>query len=353
MARTGISYLDVEKAALQAQGHGKTPTVDSLRAILGTGSRTTISTHLKTWKAKQADGTGKLPAALTTLVAALWERLQVEANQQIDELRQSHEEERQAHQKALHQIHQAFNDLQKKHHTLEEAYASACQTVDASAAQLLQLQQTHANLLIREQSLTEQLTATQTENQRLHQLAQQMQANLAHYQSAIETLRLEQTLAFEKQQAIWQAEISALKDSLADAHTQGQHWEKEAAQHATAYQALQTQHQQLTEKSQAQKAQQKTQAEQLATLIERCIQQQKVLDAQQQDLIQKNDQLQGLMQQRAILSDQIKRAQKALQQAEDKIEALRHEKLFLIQEKAELTGYIRTLKEQEVHQILK
>jgi phage shock protein A len=45
----------------------------------------------------------------------------------------------------------------------------------------------------------------------------------------------------------------------------------------------------------------------------------------------------------AILTNQSNRLENNLQQAEDKIEILRQEKLFLAQEKSELQGYLKQL----------
>jgi hypothetical protein len=42
----GVGLLDVEKAALELQGRGKNPSVDAIREVLGTGSKSTIAQHL-------------------------------------------------------------------------------------------------------------------------------------------------------------------------------------------------------------------------------------------------------------------------------------------------------------------
>ncbi len=49
----------------------------------------------------------------------------------------------------------------------------------------------------------------------------------------------------------------------------------------------------------------------------------------------------------AILVDQNNRLQNQLSSAEDKIELLRQEKLFLSQEKAQLAGYLKQLEKTE------
>jgi len=50
MGRVGITYEEVAKAIVRLQKDGIKPTVSDIRAILGTGSRTTILGHLRAWK---------------------------------------------------------------------------------------------------------------------------------------------------------------------------------------------------------------------------------------------------------------------------------------------------------------
>lgn len=48
----------------------------------------------------------------------------------------------------------------------------------------------------------------------MHQLAHQVQANLEHYQQAMQSLRSEQTLEIEKREADFQHDIQELKQNL-------------------------------------------------------------------------------------------------------------------------------------------
>src|SRR6266478_6237482 len=113
MARIGITYLDVDKAALQLQGQGRIPTVDRVRDLLGTGSKTTITEHLKRWKAQQADGQGKLPQELSALVTGLWERLQAQAEQRISEIQSSYDEQ-------IKNLQQSLAQTQQESHVLKQ-----------------------------------------------------------------------------------------------------------------------------------------------------------------------------------------------------------------------------------------
>jgi chromosome segregation ATPase len=55
MARSGIRYEEVQAAAETLLGRGLNPTIQRVRELLGTGSNTTISEHLKHWQQQLAE----------------------------------------------------------------------------------------------------------------------------------------------------------------------------------------------------------------------------------------------------------------------------------------------------------
>lgn len=80
MARNGISYLEVAQAATELTGQGRHPTVEQVRLLLGTGSATTITNHLRQWKTQQEEisllsSKENIPSELLTLVKGLWKRV--------------------------------------------------------------------------------------------------------------------------------------------------------------------------------------------------------------------------------------------------------------------------------------
>jgi hypothetical protein len=97
MARAGVLYSHVAKAAAQLAAAGKNPTVDTVReAIGGTGSKSTIAPMLKQWKAQHggevaAAGAG-LPADLLEAVQGVYERVQEGAKAQVEQLRAEHQQ---------------------------------------------------------------------------------------------------------------------------------------------------------------------------------------------------------------------------------------------------------------------
>lgn len=54
MARPGVLYGQVSAAAEGLVGSGRKPTIKNIREIIGSGSSTTISRHLKQWKGEKS-----------------------------------------------------------------------------------------------------------------------------------------------------------------------------------------------------------------------------------------------------------------------------------------------------------
>lgn len=100
MARSGILYSQVAKAAAQLAATGTNPTVDTVRAALGdTGSKSTIGPMLKRWKAEHegeavAAGAG-LPADLLVAVKGVYQRLEAGVQAQVEQLNAAHNRARQ------------------------------------------------------------------------------------------------------------------------------------------------------------------------------------------------------------------------------------------------------------------
>jgi hypothetical protein len=89
MARAGIYKSEVVRARDKLIALGKHPSIDAIRVELGnTGSRTTISRHLKEIEEEEGPVTGSKVAvseSLLDLVGRLAERLHGEANARVSE----------------------------------------------------------------------------------------------------------------------------------------------------------------------------------------------------------------------------------------------------------------------------
>lgn len=93
MARIGITYEDVQRAIDTLLQRQEAPSVQKVRAVLGTGSFTTISEHLREWRArreqrKDLPPARGMPEPLQQLAESLWEQAQDAANQGLAHYRQ-------------------------------------------------------------------------------------------------------------------------------------------------------------------------------------------------------------------------------------------------------------------------
>ena len=92
MARSGIRYEDVKEAAETLLSRGLPPTIQRVREVLGTGSNTTISDHLKRWQQRMAESPRAIlpPAVPETVMTALdifWKTAVQQAETAFDEQR--------------------------------------------------------------------------------------------------------------------------------------------------------------------------------------------------------------------------------------------------------------------------
>ena len=255
MARGGVTFTDVDVAARYLQGQGKNITVDAIRERLGTGSRTTLAEHLKRWKSLQADGEGKLPQPLLSLVSGLWDSLQLLSEKRIEENRSVAHEEIDALKSQLQTALQNEAALKQECHQLQEKLDTENRNFYVVNQEHQILLKVHEKLQTSHQSSLQQIKNSKEENKRLHQLTQQIQTNLEHYQKSVEQKQLQQNLAQEKQHAITAHEISQLKAVLEESNARYHQSKKTLIEKEMAlkqlqenYNQLAASHQKLTEK---------------------------------------------------------------------------------------------------------
>lgn len=93
MARIGITYEDVQRAIDTLLQRQEAPSVQKVREVLGTGSFTTISEHLREWRKrreqrKDLPPSRGMPEPLQRLAETLWEQAQDAANKGLAHYRQ-------------------------------------------------------------------------------------------------------------------------------------------------------------------------------------------------------------------------------------------------------------------------
>jgi chromosome segregation ATPase len=87
MARTGVTFEQIEAAADAIRGEGLQPTINAVRERLGTGSPNTIHRHLTAWRSVRPQAvtvTTELPTSLTSAIATEIERAAASARAEIE-----------------------------------------------------------------------------------------------------------------------------------------------------------------------------------------------------------------------------------------------------------------------------
>ncbi|MBX8497875.1 DNA-binding protein [Pseudomonas cichorii] len=167
MARGGVNKALVNKARLALLSRGENPSIDAVRVEMGnTGSKTTIHRYLR-----ELDEADTAPPAindeLTDLVSRLAQRLQEQAQERIDRVRDEHDTHRKAMQQELTTAQQHIDELKERLTRQTDAFGQ-------QSAALLHCQQT--------------LQGEQTENARLQQANSDLEARLQDKDAQIHSL---------------------------------------------------------------------------------------------------------------------------------------------------------------------
>jgi chromosome segregation ATPase len=221
MSRPGITYFDVSKAAQELIGQGKSPTVELVRALLRTGSNSTISTHLRSFREKQDPANQlliqtRLPDELISLMKGLWERVITQAGTQVETIKQEVQQE-------ITQLKKTAQDLQQENNRHQQQYSQTKQERDGffqekSALEniLSDIKIEKAALQTRQDGLTQQLKEKQSRIDELHRQNQQTQANLEHYRTTSAEQRQQDQQRCEQQQNLLDQTLKTLKNEAAE-----------------------------------------------------------------------------------------------------------------------------------------
>lgn len=341
MARVGVQFSDIEKAAFELHGNGKVPTVDGIRELLGTGSKSTIARHLRAWRAKQTETEGQLPQELAALVTGLWKKLHEGADQRIVAAESLAQQEVVSLNKKLAGLYQDQAQLKNQLHQAEEQTESIRSKKQALEETLIQHQQEQLRLQERNTGLAKQLEASKAENARLAQLTTNIQTNLEHYQDKMQKQQAELALQSDKRQNVYLTEVATLKQQLGLLENQLHPVEKAKQELLAKLSNLEDEKTKLLDKNQAAVNDLASSQQENKVLIERLNHIEARAKGAEKSSSQAQSAHQELEKEHVISQDQNQRLQTELLRLQDKLSQLRQENQFLIQEKSQLEGFIK------------
>lgn len=221
MARAGILYSHVAKAAAQLAAAGKNPTVDTVReAMGGTGSKSTIAPMLKQWKAQHegevaAAGAG-LPADLLEAVQGVYERVQEGAKAQVEQFRAEHQLAAQDAARAVEALHAEGRQLGAEREALAGELASVKATLAREQAAGQKDAVAIAALESEKDGQAQRLADRAAEVRELADQLAQARRQFEHFQDASATQRQEDKSAYEARIARTEQEAATLRTYLQD-----------------------------------------------------------------------------------------------------------------------------------------
>lgn len=346
MSRTGINYLDVADAIVKLEAQGKAITGDNVRAELGTGSKSTITRLLREWKQNQGlptDDTNGLPTKLLTPVKELWAHLQAEADEAIYSYKQEYDAAMKELGQQLNHYKAKDTEWQGRVHILEEKLHQQTEDIKRLNAALITEQQEKIKAVERVEALQSRQQENKAEKERLHQLLKHVQANLEHYQTATQQLRLEQDMIVEKQRVDYEQRLLQIQQQMEAMIREKIFLEARCAGLDRDYNASLDRGTALTEEI-MQLRQKYTTLEVNYDRIQQDLSEvSQELSVQRQVLKAKHDELVECQLKLSVAENKISSFQKALAAAEDKIVTLRDDYLFVTQEKASLEGQVKQM----------
>jgi chromosome segregation ATPase len=221
MARAGVNYVQVSKAAEIIRAKGQEPTVDRVREQLGTGSKSTIGPLVKQWRSlhEVSGDVSGLPNDLVEIVKDLYERIQQQADSKIEDMSARHNEVISELNKALITEKQANNTIIAENDALAATVKKNTDEVELLRAQSIQYradkEHTDSTLVDLRQSLEEAKRESRA-----------ARANLEHYQAKVAEDRQverqqQQTVTQQFQEQIGQLtmQLSSLNTKLHEQQT--------------------------------------------------------------------------------------------------------------------------------------
>jgi chromosome segregation ATPase len=201
--RTGVTLVDITRAADQLLADGERPTVEGIRKFLGTGSPATVNTLLKQYY-QTLPARLNLPAPIATVAAELYEKLRATATEEVTALCGDLEAQIAAQRERLNQERREF-ETEKAELRAEVASRGANverlqDQVRQLTARTTQLEKDLAGQAARASSAEAQARAADEERDRTHQkhtaeiqrLREQSEGNERHLLLRIDEQKIQQ-----------------------------------------------------------------------------------------------------------------------------------------------------------------
>ena len=285
---------------------------------------------------------------LYALLDGLWQRVETLSNERVNQCQIDAEERIQKAEQRFITCEQLQAQQNLQIHKLEENYSQAQTIIQSMQVELQSERIDKTQWQEKATGLENQVVKQTSENERLHDMLQKVQANLEHYQTESQKLKIEQTMLMDKERQQAAQKIRALEEQINSEMQQRMTIEMQYQQTQEAL--IKTEHEVLTFKKnhdsvlgQLNQAQVNLQA--LQQQHQMLTQQYAVQDKELKEQLKRVGQLEA---ETVGFKNHITQLEQMMQKAEDKIQTLRDEGSFLAQSKAELMGQIKQMQNLKI-----
>ena len=349
MARTGVTYFDISQAATTLSDQGREPTVDTVRALLGTGSKSTIGPLLKQWKAKFAGVVNEeksgLPRELLATVKGLYEGMQQQAHAQIEAIQVQG-------RAAIEQARKIQHELEQRNRVTEEAltqlrteHAQVLSERNEQRIALTEAQQVNAVLHSQSEALEQRLKDKTHETAGLKEQLELAQRNLEHYRESVREQRDQERMEFDRQLRQHEQSLREAREEFKALRVEQERAVREHTQVLASRDHLRTESVSLHARGEKLAATLQERQQLFAKLEDRYATLEQSHGVAVKRIEQFELQMVGLEKAAAVDLEKIRGLDTALKIAKDEIEDLRHENSSLGQEKAMIAGQFKQLQQ--------
>ena len=244
MARPGITYIDVSRAAASLLEAGTAPTIDTVRAHLGSGSKSTLAPLLRRWKAEQGEERAAitdLPGDVLAQTRRLYNALEAKADARLIDLERANAIQIKELQTRLSTLTEEHKQLGNAHQILLRERDDARTGLATAEAAQRDLDQQLALTRTRLENAEQQGAERAQEVAHLKLRLDQAQRNLEHFREATQQQREREWQEWATRLGTQEHECRLLKEAHADTQARVTVYAAENAQLRTEQKNLQAQ----------------------------------------------------------------------------------------------------------------
>ncbi len=342
MARPGVTYYDISRAAEAVKAQGSEPTIDRVREQLGTGSKSTIAPLLKQWRINaelniEESDTG-LPSDLISAVKSLRDRVQQASEEAVEQAKQDYQSRVQTLERTLADTQKELSEALGRERTLKQ--------------QVTDLETKSSKLNGELNGLESRFAVTESERNTLQARAQELKETVSELKDEGRTVRdhfehYQQKVAEDRQleRGQFQSQLKQLQSQIEGQTRQLTQTQKEKEAYRSRYESAQGQAEKVSYENQELRHKLESGGTRIKELEAECDAKNKEVIEFDRNISRLMAQVQGLKEQLAFKSVTLEVIKTDFQEIRDYADRLETENKEIAEEKAVLHGRLVQLQE--------